>query len=88
MPSSAEQQRLRWDVLDRFAEAAEQAGIPRTDDFNTGNNEGSGKFEVTQRRGWRWSASRAFLQPARKRPNLRVVTGALIDKLRFDGTRG
>ncbi|WP_370309862.1 GMC family oxidoreductase [Sinimarinibacterium flocculans] len=82
-----EQQRLRWDVLDRFAEAAEQAGIPRTDDFNTGNNEGSGKFEVTQRRGWRWSASRAFLQPARKRPNLRVVTGALIDKLCLDGTR-
>ncbi len=82
-----EQQRLRWDILDRFAEAAEQAGIPRTDDFNTGNNEGSGKFEVTQRRGIRWSASRAFLRPALKRPNLRVVTGALIDKLRIDGTR-
>ena len=82
-----EQQRLRWDILDRFAEAAEQAGIPRSADFNTGNNEGSGKFEVTQRRGLRWSASRAFLQPARKRPNLRIVTGALIDKLCFDGTR-
>jgi choline dehydrogenase len=82
-----EQQRLRWDILDRFAEAAEQAGIPRSADFNTGNNEGSGKFEVTQRRGLRWSASRAFLQPARKRPNLRIVTGALIDKLSFDGAR-
>jgi choline dehydrogenase len=82
-----EQQRLRWDILDRFAEAAEQAGIPRSADFNTGNNEGSGKFEVTQRRGWRWSASRAFLRPAVKRPNLRVITGALIDKLSFDGRR-
>jgi choline dehydrogenase len=82
-----EQQRLRWDILERFAEAAEQSGIPRSADFNTGNNEGSSKFEVTQRRGWRWSASRAFLRPALHRPNLRVVTGALIDKLSFEGTR-
>src|SRR3546814_4461043 len=74
-------------ILDRFAEAAEQAGIPRSDDFNTGDNSGSGKFEVTQRRGVRWSASRAFLRPALKRPNLQVVTGALSDRLRMDGTR-
>lgn len=82
-----EEQRLRWDILDRFADAAEQAGIPRTADFNTGDNYGSGKFEVTQRRGLRWSASRAFLKPALKRPNLRVVTDALIDRLTLDGTR-
>jgi choline dehydrogenase len=82
-----EQQRLRWDILDRFADAAEQAGIPRSSDFNTGDNEGSGKFEVTQRRGWRWSAAKAFLRPALKRPNLRVVTGALIDNLLLDGSR-
>ncbi len=82
-----EEQRLRWDILDRFAEAAEEAGIPRTPDFNTGNNEGSGKFEVTQRRGVRWSAARAFLKPVLHRPNLRVVTGALIDRLTFEGTR-
>ncbi|HET8883740.1 MAG TPA: GMC family oxidoreductase N-terminal domain-containing protein [Solimonas sp.] len=82
-----EQQRLRWDILDRFADAAEQAGIPRTDDFNRGDNTGSGKFEVTQRRGVRWSASRAFLRPALKRPNLKVVTGALVDRVRFTGTR-
>ena len=48
-----ERQRLRWDILDRFADAAEQAGIPRTEDFNTGDNTGSGKFEVNQRRGVR-----------------------------------
>jgi choline dehydrogenase len=76
-----EQQRLRWDILDRFADAAEQAGIPRSGDFNTGDNTGSGKFEVTQRRGLRWSAARAFLRPALRRPNLRVVTGAVIDRL-------
>src|SRR6202045_899303 len=74
-----EEQRLRWDILDRFADAAEQVGIPRTADFNTGDNTGSGKFEVTQRRGVRWNAVKAFLRPVRKRPNLRIVTGALID---------
>lgn len=82
-----EQQRLRWDILDRFADAAEQAGIARTDDFNCGSNEGSGKFEVNQRRGVRWNASKAFLRPAMQRPNLTVVTGALIDKVSFEGKR-
>ena len=82
-----EEQRLRWDILDRFADAAEQAGIPRSADFNTGDNTGCGKFEVTQRRGVRWNAVRAFLKPALKRPNLRVVTGALIDQLSFEQSR-
>ena len=82
-----EEQRLRWDILDRFADAAEQAGIPRSADFNTGDNTGSGKFEVTQRRGWRWSAARAFLRPIQKRSNLRIVTGALIERLSFNGTQ-
>ena len=82
-----EQQRLRWDILDRFTDAAEQAGIPRVADFNTGDNTGCGKFEVTQRRGVRWSAAKAFLRPVIERPNLRVVTGALIDKLSFEGLR-
>jgi choline dehydrogenase len=82
-----EPQRLRWDILDRFAEAAQQAGVALTDDFNRGNNAGVGKFEVNQRRGVRWNASKAFLRPALKRPNLRVVTGALIDRLSFDNHR-
>ncbi len=81
-----EEQRLRWDILDRFADAAEQAGIPRTTDFNTGDNTGSGKFEVTQRRGVRWNAVKAFLRPALKRPNLHIVTGALVDRLSFEGS--
>jgi choline dehydrogenase-like flavoprotein len=82
-----EEQRLRWDILNRFADAAEQAGIPRSTDFNTGDNTGSGQFEVTQRRGVRWNAVKAFLRPVLKRSNLRVVTGALIDRLSFEGSR-
>jgi choline dehydrogenase len=82
-----EQQRLNWDILDRFADAAEQAGIPRSVDFNTGDNFGSGKFEVTQRRGVRWNAVKAFLRPVIKRSNLRVVTNALIDRLKLAGSR-
>jgi len=59
-----ERQRLRWDILDAFAEAAEQAGVPRTADFNRGTNEGVGYFQVNQRGGWRWNTAKAFLRPA------------------------
>jgi len=79
-----ERQRLRWDLLDAFAEAAQQAGIPATADFNTGDNEGVGYFEVNQRRGVRWTAAKAFLHPVRQRPNLTVWTGAQARKLLFD----
>jgi choline dehydrogenase len=76
-----EQQRLRWDLLDAFRAAATQYGVKETDDFNGGDNEGSGYFEVTQKRGRRWSAADAFLKPVRSRANLRVQTGALVDRL-------
>ena len=82
-----EQQRLSWEILDHFREATRQAGIPYTDDFNGGNNAGSGKFEVTQKRGIRWHAGKAFLQPALKRPNLTVVPFAWARKLNFEGKR-
>lgn len=80
-----ESQRLRWDILEAFASAAEQEGIPRVQDFNRGDNFGSGYFEVNQRSGWRWNTSKAFLRPVRKRPNLHVMTGALAEQLEFDG---
>lgn len=80
-----EQQRLSWDILERFAEAATQAGIPATVDFNTGDNLGVSLFEVNQKRGIRWSSARGFLDPVRSRTNLSIVTGALIDKLVLDG---
>jgi choline dehydrogenase len=82
-----ERQRLRWDVLDAFEEAAEQYGVPATKDFNTGDNYGVALFDVTQRRGWRWSAADAFLKPVRNRANLKVVTGALVDRVLFEGGR-
>ena len=65
-----EKQRLRWDILDAFAQAAQQAGVPGSDDFNRGNNEGVGYFQVNQRAGWRWNTAKAFLRPAcAQRPN-------------------
>jgi choline dehydrogenase len=81
-----EKQRLRWDVLDAFSLAAQQAGIPASEDFNTGSNEGVGYFEVNQRRGWRWNASKAFLRPALKRPNLTVWTSTQVSKLLTETT--
>ncbi|MCW9079250.1 MAG: GMC family oxidoreductase N-terminal domain-containing protein, partial [Gammaproteobacteria bacterium] len=82
-----EQQRLSWEVLERFAAAAVQAGIPATSDFNRGNNLGVSHFEVNQKRGTRWSAARGFLDPVRQRPNLKVVTGALSDRLVLEGRK-
>ena len=82
-----EKQRLSWDILDRFAEAATQLGVPATTDFNAGDNLGVGLFEVNQKRGIRWSSARGFLDPVRSRPNLSVVTGALSDRLLLNGNR-
>src|SRR5690606_6401128 len=79
-----EKQRLRWDILEAFEAAANQTGIPRTEDFNCGTNLGTGSFEVNQRRGVRLNASKAFLRPVMKRPNLTVITGAHIEALQFD----
>jgi choline dehydrogenase len=76
-----EKPRLSWQLLDAFALAAQQAGIPSTDDFNRGNNEGVGYFEVNQKRGVRWNASKAFLRPVRQRRNLEVRTGAMVTRL-------
>ncbi|OZI32061.1 choline dehydrogenase [Bordetella genomosp. 10] len=82
-----ERQRLSWSLLDAFRDAAGQAGIPPVNDFNQGDNEGCDYFDVNQRRGVRWSASRAFLRPIANRPNLKVVTGAHVTRLAFSGRR-
>jgi len=77
-----DKQRLRWDVLDAFAQAAVQAGIPATDDFNRGTNEGVGYFEVNQKNGWRWNTAKAFLRPTcYGRPNFEMWTSAQVSKL-------
>ena len=79
-----ERQRLSWELLDAFALAAQQEGITKCDDFNRGNNEGVGYFEVNQKRGVRWNASKAFLRPVAHRRNLDVRTGALVTRLLLD----
>ena len=75
-------QRLSWPVLDAFAQAAVQAGIPATDDFNRGNNEGVSYFEVNQKEGWRWNTAKAFLRPTcYGRPNFELWNKAQVTKL-------
>jgi choline dehydrogenase len=85
-----ERQRLRWDILDAVVLAAQQAGIPATDDFNRGDNEGVGYFEVNQRSGWRLSTAKAFLRPTcLKRPNFTLWSGAQVKRLLLtDGADG
>ncbi|GAB4240398.1 MAG: GMC family oxidoreductase N-terminal domain-containing protein [Kiloniellaceae bacterium] len=82
-----EEQRLSWEILDAFREAAAESGIPPTDDFNRGDNEGCGYFQVNQKRGVRWSSAKAFLRPVMERPNLSVLTHAQAQRLVLDGGR-
>jgi choline dehydrogenase len=87
-----EKQRLRWEVLDAFSQAAQQAGIPATPDFNGGCNEGVGYFEVNQKAGWRWNTAKAFLRPkCYARPNFELWTSAQVARLLLetqeDGTQ-
>ncbi len=79
-----DRQRLRWDLLEAFAAAATEAGIPASDDFNTGDNFGVGFFEVNQKAGWRWNASKAFLRPIKGRANLQVWTESMTERLVFE----
>lgn len=85
-PWRVDNQRLHWEVLDDWMAAAEAAGLPRVDDFNTGDNEGVGYFRVNQRSGWRLTTAKAFLRGA-DRSRLKVVTEAQVLGLAFDGGR-
>jgi len=82
-----EEQRLQWEILDAFKQAAIQYGIPDVPDFNTGDNEGICYFHVNQKRGRRWSAARGFLKPVLHRQNLKLETGCLAERILFDGRR-
>ncbi|MDE0254533.1 MAG: GMC family oxidoreductase N-terminal domain-containing protein [Rhodospirillaceae bacterium] len=79
--------RVGWEILDAFERACNETGIARTPDFNDGDNEGTGKFMVNQRRGARWNTVQAFLKPAHNRPNLTILTHAQAKRIRFDGRR-
>ena len=82
-----EEPRVRWQILDAVADAAEQMGIARTPDFNTGDNAGVGYFHVNQKQGLRWSAARGFLKPVMNRPNLRVQTDVTVERVTLEGRR-
>jgi choline dehydrogenase len=81
-----EKQRLSWQILDAFRDAADQTGIPKVDDFNTGDNEGCSYFEVNQKRGIRWNTAKAFLKPVAARDNLTIMTGCHVERLVIENT--
>jgi len=76
-----------WEVLESVRDAASFLGIPRSEDFNTGETFGSGYYQINQRKGRRSSLATAMLRPARHRRNLTIVTDALVDRVQFDGHR-
>ncbi len=80
-------QRLNWPVLEGFKAAAIEAGLPDKPDFNQGNNEGVGYFEVNQKNGFRWNTAKAFLAPAFERVNLMPYIHSPVKHLTFEGTR-
>jgi choline dehydrogenase len=79
-----EERRVSWEILDVWREAAAECGIPKIAEFNRGDNFGSAYFQVNQRRGVRWSATRAFLRPVLHRRNLKVLTHAHAMRIRVE----
>ncbi len=79
-----EERRVSWQILDAWRAAAAQCGIPAIQEFNRGDNDGCAYFQMNQRRGVRWSNAKAFLHPIRHRPNLTVITHALVQGLNID----
>ena len=78
-----EERRVNWEILDAWRDAAAECGIPKIQEFNRGDNFGNAYFQMNQKRGMRWSNARAFLHPIRKRPNLTVLTGTHVKKVRI-----
>jgi choline dehydrogenase len=83
-----EERRVSWEILDAWRDAAEECGIPRIAEFNRGDNFGNAYFQVNQRRGVRWSATKAFLRPVQHRPNLRVLIDAHVNRVCIDVSGG
>ncbi len=86
-PLRVEDLRLSWKILDAWRDAAAEAGIPKTDDFNRGDNEGCGYFQVNQKKGVRWSAATGFLKPVMHRPNLEVMLKAEAERVLIEEGR-
>jgi len=82
-----EDPRVRWEIIDAWRAAAAECGVPPIRSFNQGDNSGCAYFQMNQKRGRRWSATNAFLRPVQHRPNLTVLTDALVERIRFEGKR-
>lgn len=83
-----EERRVNWEILDAWREAAEQSGIPKIAEFNRGDNFGNAYFQMNQRRGKRWSATKAYLRSVANRPNLTVLTQAHVERIEFSNNTG
>jgi choline dehydrogenase len=86
-PLAVSESRSNHPLADAFVEATRQAGLGQNGDFNGAEQDGFGRYQVTQRNGMRCSTSVAFLHPALDRPNLTVLTDALTTRVLFDGNR-
>jgi choline dehydrogenase len=86
-PLSVSDTRIKLDLLERFMDAAEEKGIPKVNDFNKGNNFGCGYFQVTEKNGLRCSAAVGYLNPVKKRKNLKIETNCHVQKINFEGTK-
>ncbi len=86
-PLKVEKMRATFKVLDLFIEAAEEFGYPKTSDFNTGDNEGMGYFPLTVKNGYRCSTAVGYLNPVKKRKNLKILTNAHIKNIEFENRK-
>jgi choline dehydrogenase-like flavoprotein len=78
---------FRHPLSEMFVASAQAAGVPKNDDFNGAEQEGCGFYQLTQKKGARWSTAAAYLRPVLDRPNLTVLTGALTTRVDFAGRR-
>jgi choline dehydrogenase len=81
-----EERRVNWEILDAWRDAAAEFGIPKIKEFNRGDNFGNAYFQMNQRRGVRWNATKAYLRPAENRPNLTVLSNVLVEKVELNNS--
>ena len=84
-PLSVSDTRIKLELLEKFMDAAQEKGIPKVNDFNKGDNFGCGYFQVTEKNGLRCSAAVGYLNPIKKRKNLKIEINCHVQKINFDG---
>ena len=79
-----EERRVNWEILDAWRDAAAECGIPKIKEFNRGDNFGNAYFQMNQRKGVRWSATKAYLRPVQSRSNLTILTNTHVEQIKLD----